>query len=75
MEVSVRYSKSSRPRTYFKQSVPYLVVTVQICCLAQYTTYDVGIMYDKFQGCTVNVQAATLHLNNTRANRVICSQT
>ena len=42
-----------------KQSVPNLVVGVQTCCLVQYTSYSAGKMYDKFQGCTVVVQAAT----------------
>ena len=42
-----------------KQSVPNLVVGVQTCCLDQYTSYGAGNMYDKFQGCTVDVQAAT----------------
>ena len=39
--------------------VPYLVLGVQICCLELYTSYGVGNMYDKFQGCTVDVQATT----------------
>ena len=30
-------------------------------------------MHDKFQGCTVDVQAATLILNNTRAKRMLCT--
>ena len=29
-------------------------------------------MYEKFQGCTVDVQAATVILNNPRANPVLC---
>ena len=28
-------------------------------------------MYDKFQGCTVDVQSATMNLINTRANPVL----
>ena len=32
-------------------------------------------MYDKFQGCTVDVQVATLILNNPRGNLVLCTQT
>ena len=28
-------------------------------------------MYDKFQGCTVDVQAATMILINARPNRVL----
>ena len=49
-----------RPRTYFIQSVPNIVVGVQTCCLDQYTSYKVGNMHDKFQGCTVDVQVATV---------------
>ena len=37
-------------------------VGVQSCCLDQYTLYGVGIMYHKFQGCTVVVQVTTLIL-------------
>ena len=29
-------------------------------------------MQDKFQGCTVDVQAATMILINPRANHVLC---
>ena len=49
-----------RPRTQFIQSVPNLVVGVQTCCLHQYTSYDVGNVHDKLQGCTVDVQVATV---------------
>ena len=48
-----------RPLRSFKQSVPNLVVGVQTCCLDSYTSCGVGNVYDKFQGCTVDVQAAT----------------
>ena len=30
-------------------------------------------MYDKYQGCTVDVLDGTLILNNPRANPVICT--
>ena len=43
----------------FKQSVPNLVVGVQTFLLYHDTLYDVGNVHDKFQGCTVDVQAAT----------------
>ena len=43
----------------FKQSVPYLVVGVQTSRLDQYTSCSVDNVHDKFQGCTVDVQAAT----------------
>ena len=46
----------------FYQSVPYLVVGVQTCCLDHYTSCGVGNVYDKFQDCTVDVQAATVFL-------------
>ena len=49
-----------RPRTYFIESVPNLVVGVQTCCLDQYTSYDVDNVHDKFKGCTVDVQVATV---------------
>ena len=47
-------------RTYFIQSVPNLVEGVQTCCLDQYTSYKVDNMHNKFQGCTVDVQVATV---------------
>ena len=47
-----------RPRTYFIESVPNLVVGVQTYFLDQYTSYDVGNVHDKFQGCAVDVQVA-----------------
>ena len=60
------------PTHLIEQSVPYLVVGVQSCYLNQYTLYNVRIMYDKFQGCTVIAQAVTLILNNPRANPHLC---
>ena len=35
-----------------------------------HSLYDVSYMYDKFRSSTVNVQAATIILNNPRANLV-----
>ena len=43
----------------YLQSVPNLVVGVQTCLLDHDTVCDVGKVYDKFQGCTVDVQDAT----------------
>ena len=43
----------------FKQSVPNLVVGVQSCLFDHHTVYDICNEHDKFQGCTVDVQAAT----------------
>ena len=43
----------------FKQSVPFLVIDVQTCCLDHYTSCSVGNVHNKFQGCTVDVQVAT----------------
>ena len=43
----------------FQQSVPNLVVGVQTCCFDHYTSCGVGNVHDKFQDCTVDVQAAT----------------
>ena len=43
----------------FLQSVLYLVVGVQTCRFDHYTSCSVGNVHDKFQGCTVDVQAAT----------------
>ena len=34
-------------------------VDVQTCCLDDYTSCSVGNVYNKFQGCTVDIQAAT----------------
>ena len=48
-----------RPLLGFKQSVPNLVVGVQTCLFDHDTVYDVGKVHNKFQGCTVDVQAAT----------------
>ena len=48
-----------RPLRGFQQSVPNLVVGVQTCCLDHYTSCVVGNVHDKFQDCTVDVQAAT----------------
>ena len=48
-----------RPLLGFKQSVPNLVVCVQTFLFDHDTVYDVGNVHDKFQGCTVDVQAAT----------------
>ena len=49
----------SRPLLGFKQSVPNLVVGVQTFLLNHDTVYEVGNVHDKFQGCTVDVQAVT----------------
>ena len=48
-----------RPLLDYKQSVPNLFVGVQTCLFYHVTVYDVGKALDKFQGCTVDVQAAT----------------
>ena len=42
-----------------KQSVSNLVVVVQTCLFEYDTVYEVGNVRHKFQGCTVDVQAAT----------------
>ena len=47
------------PLLGFKQSVPNLVVGVQTCLFDHDTVYDVGKVHEKFQSCTVDVQAAT----------------
>ena len=49
-----------RPLRCIQQSVPNLVVGVQTCRLDHYTSCGEGIVPDKFQGCTVDVQAATV---------------
>ena len=46
------------PLLSFKQSVPNLVVGVQTCLFDHDTVCDVGKGHDKFQGCTVDVEAA-----------------
>ena len=48
-----------KPLRSFYQSLPNLVVCVQNFRLEHYTSCGVGNVYDKFQGCTVDVQAAT----------------
>ena len=47
-----------RPIWSFQQAEPHLVVGVQTFFFDHYTSYRVGIVHDKFQGCTVDVQAA-----------------
>ena len=47
------------PLRDFKQSVPNLVVGVQTCRLDHYASCIVGKVHVKFQGCRVDVQAAT----------------
>ena len=42
-----------------KQSVSNLVVVVQTCLFEYDTVYEVRNVRHKFQGCTVDVQAAT----------------
>ena len=49
-----------RPLLGFKQSVPNLVVGVRTCHYDHDTVYDVANAHVKFQGCTVDVQAATV---------------
>ena len=39
-----------------------------IYCLEVYTSYGDGNMYDKFHGCTDDVQATTCFYNNPRPN-------
>ena len=48
-----------RPLLGLKQSVHNVVVVVQTCHFDHNTVYDVGNVHVKFQGCTVDVQAAT----------------
>ena len=50
------------PLLSFKQSIPNLVVGVQTCLFDHDTVYDVCNVHNKFQGCTVDVQAATRFL-------------
>ena len=51
-----------KPLRGFQQSVPNLVVGVQICRLDHYTSDCVGNVHNKFKGCTIDVQAATVFL-------------
>ena len=48
-----------RPLRAFQQSVPNLFVGVQTSRLNHYTSCGTGKENDKFEGCTVAVQAAT----------------
>ena len=61
------------PTHLIKQSVPNLVVGVQTCCLDQYISYSVCNAHEKFQGCTVYVQSATMIFNNPGANPALCT--
>ena len=47
------------PLQGFQQSVPNVIVCVQTFRYHHYTLYIVGNIHDTFQGCTVDVQAAT----------------
>ena len=51
-----------KPLRGFQQSVPNLVVGVQICRLDHYTSDCVGNVHNKFKGCTIDVQAASVFL-------------
>ena len=48
-----------RPLLGFKQSVPNLVVVVYTSLFDHDTVYDVDNVHVKFQGCTVDAEAAT----------------
>ena len=48
-----------RPLLGFKQSVHNVVVVIRTCHYDHDTVYDVANAHVKFQGCTVDVQAAT----------------
>ena len=60
MKVSYLYTQFDPHALNFLQSVPNLVVGVQPFCRDHYTSYEVGNVHDKFQGCTVDVQVATV---------------
>ena len=60
MKVSYLYTQFDPHALNFLQSVPNLVVGVQTFCRDQYTSYKFGNMRDKFYGCTVDVQVATV---------------
>ena len=51
---------------------PHLVVGVKAISLHQYAPYHVSNVHDKFQSCTVCVQAATMIYNNPRADLAVC---
>ena len=46
----------------FQHSVPNIVVGVQTFHLDYYTSCGVNNVHNKFQGCTVDVQPATVFL-------------
>ena len=50
------------PLQGFQHSVPNPVVGVQTFRFDHYTSWSVGNVHDKFQCCTVDVQAATVFL-------------
>ena len=58
--VSEWYSESSLPRTQLNNHYVPPLQGVQCCCFDRYTSYGVGNKHDKFQVCTVDVQAATV---------------
>ena len=61
------------PLLIFKQSTPNLVIGVQTCLFDHDTVYDVFNVHDKFQGCTVDVQAATRFLSISKLPCYMCT--
>ena len=50
-----------------RETLPNFVVGVQSISLQQYALHHVRNVHDKFQSCTVALQAATMLWNNPRA--------
>ena len=48
------------PTHLIKTVSTYLVAGVQSCCVDQYTSYGAGNKHEKFQCCTVDIQATTV---------------
>ena len=60
---------------YGRQLLPHLVVGVQTVSLHQYVPHHVNNVHDKFQSCTVGVQADTMIYNNPIADLGVCVDT
>ena len=59
---------------YGRQPLPHLVVGVQIVSLHQYALHLISNVHDRFQSCTLGVQATPMIYNNPKAYLAVCVQ-
>ena len=58
-----------------RQPLPHIVVGIQTVSLHQYAPPHFSNVDDKFQSCTVGVQAATMIYNNPKGQLGVCVHT